>query len=77
MKKIILVLVLATVALPGAAEGLKEVGVGVVAGDPIGGTAKLWLDRDLAFDVGVGFSGDAVFWKAVRVLKAKLLEGAQ
>ncbi len=51
-------------ALSAAAQGggIKEVGVGVIAGDPIGGTAKLWLDNDFAVDIGVGFSGDAVFW---------------
>lgn len=51
-------------ASPAAAQNgtIKEVGVGIVAGDPIGGTAKLWLNRDLAFDVGAGFSGGAVFW---------------
>lgn len=62
MKKLILAFVLTAAALPAAAEGFKEVGVGVIAGDPIGGTAKLWLDRDVAIDLGVGFSGDAVFW---------------
>lgn len=40
----------------------RELGVGVVAGDPTGGTAKLWLDERLAVDAGVGFSGDAAFW---------------
>lgn len=40
----------------------KELGVGVVAGDPTGGTAKLWLDDRVALDAGVGFSGGAAFW---------------
>lgn len=40
----------------------RELGVGVVAGDPTGATAKLWLDERLAVDAGVGFSGDAAFW---------------
>lgn len=63
MKTLILALTLATAAaIPAAAEAVHEVGVGVIAGDPIGGTAKLWLNKDLALDMGVGFSGDAVFW---------------
>jgi hypothetical protein len=50
-------------ALPAAAfDTIKEVGVGVVVGDPIGGTAKLWLDRDFAVDLGVGYSGSTVLW---------------
>jgi len=62
--KTLMPVLLAVVALAplAAAQTFKEVGVGVVAGDPIGGTAKLWLDPDFALDVGVGFSGDAVFW---------------
>lgn len=63
MKTILMALTLATAALPAvAASSVQEVGVGVIAGDPIGGTAKMWLSRDLALDLGVGFSGDAVFW---------------
>ena len=57
-----LALVLAA-SLPAAAfDTIKEVGVGVVVGDPIGGTAKLWLDRDFAVDVGVGYSDSVVLW---------------
>ena len=38
-------------------------GVGVVLGEPIGGTAKLWLDDRLAVDAGAGLSdGNAAFW---------------
>jgi hypothetical protein len=55
---------LASTAVPVAARNgsIQEVGVGVVAGDPIGGTAKLWLNRDYAFDLGVGYSGSTVLW---------------
>jgi len=46
-----------------ADPGTQEVGVGVVLGEPIGGTAKLWLDDRLAADVGVGLSdGNLGFW---------------
>lgn len=44
------------------AQAAKEVGIGVIAGDPTGGTAKVWLDKQIALDFGVGFSGDAAFW---------------
>ncbi len=63
MKTALLASVIAVVgALPVAAEGVREVGIGVVAGDPTGGTAKLWLNSDIAVDLGVGFSGAPVFW---------------
>ena len=55
-------LFLTAAALPARAQVLHDVGVGVVVGDPIGGTAKLWLDDTLAVDFGVGLSGDAVLW---------------
>ncbi|MBI4061503.1 MAG: hypothetical protein HY403_08745 [Elusimicrobia bacterium] len=45
-----------------AQQAYKEAGVGVIAGDPIGGTAKIWFDESHALDLGVGFSGDVVFW---------------
>jgi hypothetical protein len=46
-----------------SAEQVREVGVGVALGEPIGGTAKLWLDDRLAADVGAGLSdGNAAFW---------------
>ena len=42
---------------------VREVGVGVVLGEPIGGTMKLWLDDRLAADAGLGLSdGNAGFW---------------
>ncbi|UPT75669.1 MAG: hypothetical protein M0D55_08345 [Elusimicrobiota bacterium] len=53
---------LVCLAAPVRAEDPKEIGVGVIAGDPTGGTAKLWLDRSVALDFGVGFSGDVAFW---------------
>jgi hypothetical protein len=37
-------------------------GVGVIVGDPMGGTAKLWLNDTVAVDFGVGLSGDAALW---------------
>lgn len=40
----------------------RDVGVGVIAGDPTGGTAKLWLDDNVAADAGIGFSGSVTFW---------------
>lgn len=62
MKTILAALLVAAAALPASASEFKEVGVGVIVGDPVGGTAKLWLDKDFAVDVGVGFSGDVAFW---------------
>ena len=52
-----------TCASASAAGQIQEVGVGVVLGEPIGGTAKLWLDDRLAADVGAGLSdGNGSFW---------------
>ncbi|MCM2303118.1 MAG: hypothetical protein NDJ72_00330 [Elusimicrobia bacterium] len=63
MKKIMIALALAVAPVGASALGaIKEAGVGVIAGDPIGGTAKLWFDDVYAMDVGVGFSGSAVLW---------------
>lgn len=63
MKNILLVLALtAAAASPVSAQAIKKAGFGVIAGDPIGGTAKLWLDDAYAVDLGVGFSGDTVLW---------------
>jgi hypothetical protein len=59
-------LVLSAVAVAAVAvaahASARELGVGVVAGDPTGGTAKLWLDDRVAVDAGVGFSDGAAFW---------------
>lgn len=63
MKNILIAMALAAAAVPASAQTpVKEAGFGIIAGDPIGGTAKLWLDEDFALDVGVGFSGDTVMW---------------
>jgi len=63
MKKILIALALGAAASPASAQGpFTEVGAGVIAGDPIGGTAKLWLNPDYAVDLGVGFSGSTVLW---------------
>lgn len=64
MKNIWIALILAAAAAPaGAAQGVfTEAGAGIVAGDPIGGTAKLWFSRDYALDLGVGYSGSTVLW---------------
>lgn len=62
MKQIILGLALAAAALPASAQTVTKAGFGVIAGDPIGGSAKLWLDEAYAVDLGVGFSGDTVLW---------------
>jgi hypothetical protein len=45
-----------------AADEVREVGIGVVAGDPIGGTAKLWFTDRVAADIGIGYSGNTVMW---------------
>lgn len=64
MKNTLLALALAAAAaMPCSAQNkFKQAGVGVIAGDPIGGTAKLWLDSDYALDVGIGYSGSTVMW---------------
>ncbi len=65
MKTLAAVLAVAALALAAPARAqdeIKDVGVGVIAGDPIGGTVKLWLNDRLAFDLGIGYSGDTVMW---------------
>lgn len=67
MKTNRLLVLAATVVLGAAvrasAAGVKDVGVGVILGEPIGGTAKFWLDDRVALDAGAGFSdGNAGFW---------------
>jgi hypothetical protein len=66
-KAILLAAVLGAAALPAAAESRGDIGVGVIAGDPTGGTAKLWLDGVTAVDAGVGFSGDTALWATLLV----------
>lgn len=42
---------------------LAAVGLGLNLGDPIGGSAKLWLGESYALDAGAGLSsGRAAFW---------------
>lgn len=55
--------VLTSAAPPSPAAAIREVGVGVALGEPIGGTAKFWLDGPLAADAGIGLSdGNAALW---------------
>jgi hypothetical protein len=52
-----------TLAPASAAGEVREAGIGVALGEPIGGTAKLWFDDRLAADIGAGLSdGNAGFW---------------
>jgi hypothetical protein len=64
MKNLLAALAFAFAAAVAASafDTIKEAGIGVIAGDPIGGTAKLWFDRDYAVDLGVGYSGSTVLW---------------
>jgi opacity protein-like surface antigen len=63
MKTLIGAVLLAALALSASPAAAQEVGVGVVLGEPIGGTAKLWLSDALAADAGLGFSaGNVGFW---------------
>jgi opacity protein-like surface antigen len=65
MKKTIAAGLLAALAASASAAGtsVREVGVGVALGEPIGATAMLWLDDRLALDVGAGLSdGNGAFW---------------
>jgi hypothetical protein len=50
-------------ASPARAESSGDASVGVILGEPIGGTVKLWMDDRLAFDAGLGFSdGNVGLW---------------
>ena len=65
MKTLIVAVLLAAAATDASAAdpAVQQVGVGVILGEPIGATAKLWLDDRLAADVGAGFSdGNGGFW---------------
>jgi len=46
-------------AASSAKSGDQELGLGIVLGDPIGGTAKLWLNQTFAVDGGAGFASAA------------------
>ena len=53
----------ATASTTGGASGGQELGLGIILGQPIGGTAKLWLDDHLAVDAGIGLDdGNVGFW---------------
>jgi len=44
---------------------VRELGLGVTVGDPLGGTAKLWFDDRYAVDLGAGYAtaeNRAAFW---------------
>lgn len=65
-----MVLALLLAAAPASARaqarGAGEISAGVVIGEPIGGTLKLWWNDQRAIDFGAGFSsGDAAFWADV------------
>lgn len=54
---------LASACPASAAAEVREVGVGVALGEPIGGSMKLWFDGPWAADVGAGLSdGNAALW---------------
>jgi hypothetical protein len=65
MKTMIAAALLAAGTCAGVASAaeIREVGVGVALGEPIGGTAKLWLSDRFATDLGAGFSdGNGAVW---------------
>lgn len=67
MKTIIAASLIAAGALASTASAapaqVREVGVGVALGEPIGGSAKLWFDGPWAADLGAGLSdGNAALW---------------
>jgi hypothetical protein len=52
-------------AAASAGQDGRQLGLGVILGDPIGGTAKLWFDQHFAVDAGAGFAtaeNRAAFW---------------
>ncbi len=64
MKKILTLLFAVSClgASPVLADSAGKLGLGVVVGSPIGPTMKYWIDNTMAFDVGVGFDEDPVFY---------------
>lgn len=54
MKKLILAFALITIGGPLWAQQAGQFGGGLLLGDPIGGTAKYWLDGTKALDFGLG-----------------------
>lgn len=68
MKKAVLAVLLLAGGTRAFAQEAGQLGAGLVLGDPIGGTAKLWLDRTKALDLGIGGSdGDLAFWADLAV----------
>lgn len=50
-------------AMSASAIEIQESGFGVILGEPIGGSAKLWFDQSRAMDLGIGLSdGNLAFW---------------
>jgi hypothetical protein len=56
MKKLIFILLASIFSLQLQARA-KDVGVGIVIGDPIGFTGKMWLSNANAVDATIGWSG--------------------
>ena len=51
----VFLLILSLLSAPAFAQH-REVGLGIMVGDPTGLSAKYWTERDRAFDFGVGWS---------------------
>lgn len=49
-------------AAPLRAQQARDVGLGVVVGNPTGITGKLWLDGTQAVDAGLGYSSKTTFY---------------
>ena len=71
-----LLLALVSLSVAASAQDAKDIGVGLVLGDTLGATGKLWLDKFSAIDLNIGadsshsnftVSGDYLFhgWKAL------------
>jgi hypothetical protein len=58
MKTLGALLVLALFSGEAFAQGGKKLGLGLILGNPTGGSAKYWLSETQAFDAALGFSGD-------------------
>ena len=82
-KTLLLLLVLATLCapLPAAKKTeltIQQIGVGLILGDPLGFSAKLWLDNETAIDAAVAWSSTAKFhlqadyvWHKVDMIELK------
>lgn len=63
MKTVTLALLATALAVPAqAAPPPTHPGVGVVLGEPTGGTLRWFLSANRSLDFGVGYSGDAALW---------------